>query len=717
MPLSRTPPTDKQTTVPSNHLAQNSLDSIDDSLREHGATVGDTSLDSLATDTERASHFSNTQLCNESAPFPLLHTLQNPVSITQRRRTVYQHAREDFSAPNSYHRMSQPVQTGKGLSTIQSLTLKHDNVVKFIGSLEKLELDGSNLSQWKLRTARAVYNMTGVTDYWTCDKTDPDSPVKMLIDKCAGRVIEETIHEDLKDTITNTVYAHDAMDIITEQFRPGGRTSQFSIFRSLIYCTFDPSTTELMTHVQGIHRDLDRLESEGFKWTRDYIQGMMYQLGAPLSGDFGMDTVNSNLDARFRSDLSPFTSAEVRAVMQLVITNRKTAIESETQVRALATSFNRTMTPARWGARTMVPTQSHGTTLAGGPVPISGTTAARDSSVTSPIPVPRGAVESVQQGLEQCFYCGKFNHRSDNCQAKQRNRTRTALHWNNSRRTTNGRMYSVDVLWPNAERIKAVQGAVVSFGGTGGDRVNQVSAAAVSWSAEGMTADAVPTEYLLDGGATHHVSHRLDRFDAYTPLSSPMKLNTAAHGDHAFIVGKGRLSVPATDGTLVWLEDVFYSPQATDTFISQASLVEAGGKMWFWGNDVVICMPSGQKVVATYRDRQWKIDANNIRALSSEVPEKHGRVTSLEVAENKTLARLCHGHFGHVDSKRIRKLFARQMGLGAPTSLHTSSFVCEDCLICKSTRNRKLGRSGRELGLLDVILSDVMGPAPPPRRM
>lgn len=270
-------------------------------------------------------------------------------------------------------------------------------------------------------------------------------------------------------------------------------------------------------------------------------------------------------------------------------------------------------------------------------------------------------------------------------------------------------MYSVDVLWPEEERVKAVQGAAVSVES---DQPRQVSAAAVSWSAEGTTGDGVPMEYLLDGGATHHVSNRLDCFSAYVSLPSPLKMNTAAHGDNAFIVGKGRLSVPATDGTLVWPEEVYYSPQATNTLISQALLVEAGGRLWFWGNDVVICMPEGQKVVATYKDHRWKIDANDIGTLSRDVPVKYGRVMLLAVLDSKALARLWHGRFGHVNSKRIRKLFTEQMGLGVLTALQSTGFVCEDCLICKSTQHRKLGRSGRELGMLYVIVSDVMGPFP-----
>lgn len=107
----------------------------------------------------------------------------------------------------------------------------------------------------------------------------------------------------------------------------------------------------------------------------------------------------------------------------------------------------------------------------------------------------------------------------------------------------------------------------------------QVSAAAVSWSAENVEDSATPTEYLLGGGAMHYVSNRLEQFSDYTLLPSPIKLNSAAHGDNTFIVGQGFLIIPATDGTDVWMNNVYYLPQATENNISQESLLEGGARL------------------------------------------------------------------------------------------------------------------------------------------
>lgn len=75
-------------------------------------------------------------------------------------------------------------------------------------------------------------------------------------------------------------------------------------------------------------------------------------------------------------------------------------------------------------------------------------------------------------------------------------------------------------------------------------------------------------------------------------------------------------------------------------------------------------------------------------------------------------ALLWHKKWGHVDMKRVQKLIHEKMGVGLPESIITAPFVCETCHITKSTRSRTLGRTGRDPGTLEVVVSDVMGPFP-----
>lgn len=568
--------------------------------------------------------------------------------------------------------------------------------------------------------------MTGVNGYWDIVSVDQDNPLDMAIDRCAGRVINSTIAEELIDMIHKKTMAHDALRALEGMFHQGGRTSQYVAFWRIMLRHFNPANTDLMTFVNEVNNDFEKLKSAGFTWDEDVVKGMVYQLCCPTTGEYGMDVVNGVLDARYRTDKSPFFSAEIRSTIQNVIQTRKSVNKNEMHVNALASSFQKMNmgrmkpTPENHYPPPSSQSKQHTSQRAQGPPPpppVFPDTTARDATNASPVVPPKSACKEVHEGQWQCFHCAGFGHRKVACPAFQRFKHRSAPHFNDWVKCLNGITYTRKAVFgsdkhgaPTTTSVSARQAEPstppVPY------PPSQVSASAVSWSAEGNSNDETPTEYLLDGGSTHHVSNALTSLMNYESLPSPIKLNTAAHGDNACIVGRGTLRVPTTDGAHYDLTEVFYSPQATATLISQAALIEQGAKLWFWGNDVVIRLSNGKSVVARYRDRKWLINVKLSPCDMISLPERVGRVETLSADLDRDLAYLWHRRFGHVDMKRIRQLCVGQLGDGLPKSLPQASFVCEDCLMCKSTRRRKLGRTGREHGLLDVIVSDIMGPFP-----
>lgn len=65
---------------------------------------------------------------------------------------------------------------------------------------------------------------------------------------------------------------------LTKHFGEGGRSVQVATFTELVETKFDPSATQLIEHINNVEANLDKLESQGFEWTRDMIAGMFYQL-------------------------------------------------------------------------------------------------------------------------------------------------------------------------------------------------------------------------------------------------------------------------------------------------------------------------------------------------------------------------------------------------------------------------------------------------------
>lgn len=182
----------------------------------------------------------------------------------------------------------------------------------------------------------AVFKMTNIFSYWAASPPNLESRLDMEIDRCAGRVIYSTVCEGLKDLVVGSALAHVRMTKLGSFFKKGGLTAQYALFRSLIARTFNPLSVDLLTHVNDIHEGFKRLESKDFTFTRENLIGMFYQLGAPATGDYGMDAVNTQLDAQTHLTNQPVTSEEVQAMMQANITSRKKALGIEGNIQALA---------------------------------------------------------------------------------------------------------------------------------------------------------------------------------------------------------------------------------------------------------------------------------------------------------------------------------------------------------------------------------------------
>ncbi|KAG0150303.1 hypothetical protein CROQUDRAFT_652482 [Cronartium quercuum f. sp. fusiforme G11] len=204
----------------------------------------------------------------------------------------------------------------KDVILVRDLDRKLENVAKYNQEVEHLCFDGSNLFRWKTRTATAIFFMTNVSQYWDAERPAVDSMVDLVIDKCALRMIYSTIHNDLRDLIDGCIYAHDALATIERHFCPGGRTIQVATFRNLCLRTFDPATTPLLKHIQAVNEDMEKLERNGFNWTKDMLLGMLYQHGASMSVPHSMGTINAVLDAKYRAKPEPFKSSDIRAEMQ-----------------------------------------------------------------------------------------------------------------------------------------------------------------------------------------------------------------------------------------------------------------------------------------------------------------------------------------------------------------------------------------------------------------
>lgn len=169
------------------------------------------------------------------------------------------------------------------------------------------------------------------------------------------------------------------------------------------------------------------------------------------------------------------------------------------------------------------------------------------------------------------------------------------------------------------------------------------------------------------------------------------------------------MAIKGVDGHTFLISDVYYGAQINGTIISQGALLEKGAKLSFKGEDIDIENIEGVRVIASLYKRRWWLTAKN-KAIGA-VPGKTVEGTGVcEVRADLAGVLLWHKCFGNVSMKRLRTLCIEKMGLGLPENIPSVEFTCDDCLKYKSMRTCFLGSTNRNVGKLDIVVSDVAGP-------
>lgn len=624
-------------------------------------------------------------------------------------------------------------------------------VMANVTTFPPLSDDGSNFVQWKKNTARAMKELVSIKNYW-----DTRQPLTTYVDRARDRlanmVISKTIHNDLKDVTDDSDSAYDAMIALQRHFRRGGRTNQFSLFNRLIHLGLDLNETEMITHMSTIDAIVSELESTGFTWSSESVRGLLYQLHMPAEMT---KEINKELDAKFDDNSANFNINDVKGAIQMYLAREKTATET-INISNLTTSVDRMsinatkVTPYThrnaYNTPRSVNTQrqtqpsfnstprytqqsnvkDNSARWRQGPPAWTKTDTERVASEASPIPIPNGAVSGVRSNLLQCFFCGAFGHsyRQGTCTAFEGTAPRSAAHWNDWRKAVNGKMYSLNVLYPNKYSRPGLQliqqhsstphsvNAVEVKDQDSEDKNQTLQVSSLTWSSEGYDecdVESVPTEYLFDGGATDAVSNNREILLNYQTLPTPIPIQTATNDSKAVIIGKGELRVDSDNGNETIIQNVYYCPKATGTIISPGALISRGAKMVMNGNDYSIKLTNGSTIRAVHKNRRWFIRARN--RLHRQ--QCNGYVSTCSLERNSAISQLWHSRLGHVSMKRIKKLFKDNDEYGLPKLNGASDVTCEHCLQCKSTRRRILSPTHREPRLLDVIVTDVAGPFMP----
>ncbi|CAL1380337.1 unnamed protein product [Linum trigynum] len=201
------------------------------------------------------------------------------------------------------------------------------------------------------------------------------------------------------------------------------------------------------------------------------------------------------------------------------------------------------------------------------------------------------------------------------------------------------------------------------------------------------------TSWVVDSGATIHVTSKREFFSSYTP--GDFGVVRMRNGNLSKVIGKGEVFLETMNGTKLLLKDVRHVPEMCLNLISVDKLDEEG-------------------YCNTFHNGQWKLTRGSLVLAKGKklsklyVTEAKISPEIVNSAENGDTIELWHKRLGHMSEKSMAKLAKKKVIIGLD---HVHLKKCFDCLVGKQNRVAfKSSIPSRAKNVLDLVHSDVCEP-------
>ena len=202
--------------------------------------------------------------------------------------------------------------------------------------------------------------------------------------------------------------------------------------------------------------------------------------------------------------------------------------------------------------------------------------------------------------------------------------------------------------------------------------------------------------WILDSGATDHMTQSSHFFHTYTPCPSNRKI-IVANGELATVAGLGDVYINPS----IVLKNVLHVPKLSANLISVQKLTTdlKCCAIFFLSHCVLQDQVSGRKIgLAKERNGLYHLEIS--KKISSNLH------VSLLSSSNKDVIWLHHYRLGHPSFKVLQILFP-QLFIG----LDTSEFHCDVCELAKHTRVSFPISNKRSVFPFQLVHSDIWGPS------
>lgn len=210
-------------------------------------------------------------------------------------------------------------------------------------------------------------------------------------------------------------------------------------------------------------------------------------------------------------------------------------------------------------------------------------------------------------------------------------------------------------------------------------------------------------EWILDSGATCHISSNKNLFTDLKPLIERKKVKVA--NDYKVdIIAKGNCNLKFKNSqgeiTHARLTNVLYVPELNANFISIGKLTQHGLQVKFYQNKADIM--DNEKVLTTATIK------NNLFKLNND--DEHNYSIN-QIKNKKFCIHELHRMFGHLNYESIKRMLNEQLVTGVELKSCKCTSTCNVCLKSKLTRKSFMNEKPKQSKqILDLIHTDVCGP-------
>ncbi|GJZ95556.1 gag-pol polyprotein [Tanacetum coccineum] len=207
-------------------------------------------------------------------------------------------------------------------------------------------------------------------------------------------------------------------------------------------------------------------------------------------------------------------------------------------------------------------------------------------------------------------------------------------------------------------------------------------------------------KWILDSGATHHMSNILLQFISLS-LNS-LKSIMAANGESMTLAGIGSIDTPS-----VSLSDVYYIPSLTMNLASVSKICDSGGDVNFSVSDCSIYDRETHEMVRTSHRQGYLYILDHFRNIH-DTTSSSVDLSSIWLNRFSSTFYLWHSRLGYVSGSRLR--FLASTGVLGDLETHDIS----DYSGCKLTKFLALpftNNISSSTALFDIVHSDVWGPS------